>query len=350
LGVPSLVLAVPGDLMTRTGGYGYDRRIAEGLRAAGWDVRVVGLDASFPTPTPAALEQAARTLAVIPDGSAVLIDGLALGAMPVEVEREKSRLRLLALVHHPLARETGIDAELARRLEASERRALAAVRRIVVTSSGTARALDDYGVAPERIVVVEPGTDSARLARGSDGPAVQLLCVASIVPRKGHELLVRALGRLCGAAWELTCVGSAHRSRETAARLKALVRERGLDARVKLVGELEGDALAAAYDRADAFVLATLYEGYGMAVAEAVAHGLPVVATATGAIEAIVGDAGIVVPPGDEDALTAALSQVVERESREELAAKAREGRRRLRGWDHASRQMAEVVSVEFQR
>jgi hypothetical protein len=125
--VPALVFLVPGPIETRTGGYGYDRRIADGLRGAGWDVRIAELDTSFPQPTPAALEHAARTLAAIPDGSRVVIDGLALGAMPMEAEREQVRLRLMALVHHPLARETGLAAGRAAALEQSERRALACV-------------------------------------------------------------------------------------------------------------------------------------------------------------------------------------------------------------------------------
>ena len=106
------------------------------------------------------------SLAAIPDGATVLVDGLALGALPDEIARERERLRVIALVHHPLAAETGLDPAVAAALEDSERRALAAVRFVVVTGRGTAAALAQYGVAPERIAVVEPGTDRAPLARG----------------------------------------------------------------------------------------------------------------------------------------------------------------------------------------
>jgi glycosyltransferase involved in cell wall biosynthesis len=351
--VPSLVLVVPGSIETRTGGYGYDRRIVAGLRAAGWDVQVAEVDESFPAPTQAALDHAARTLAEIPDGRAVMIDGLALGAMPDEVEREQARLRVLALVHHPLARETGIPADRVASLEASERRALGAVRRVVVTSQATARTVaSDYGVPPERLAVVEPGTDRVALARGSQSDGVHLLSVASIVPRKGHEVLIGALARLGNdSKWRLTCAGSLDRDPAAAARLHASVREKGLEDRVFLAGELGGPSLAAAYDSADVFVLPTFYEGYGMAVAEALAYGLPVVSTSTGGIAEMVKAAGILVPPGDEVALAAALSRVVaSRTLRKELAGEARAMRERLADWDDASRRMAEVVSVEFQR
>src|SRR5712671_5745364 len=121
----SLVFMIPGDLETLTGGYGYDRRMLAGLRDLGWTVAVETLDASFPFPTASARAHAGRRLAQTPDGTTVLIDGLAFGALPAEAEGERTRLRLVGLVHHPLADETGLDARTAALLEASERRALA---------------------------------------------------------------------------------------------------------------------------------------------------------------------------------------------------------------------------------
>jgi glycosyltransferase involved in cell wall biosynthesis len=109
----------------------------------------------------------------------------------------------------------------------------------------------------------------------------------------------------------LTSAGSLDRDPPTVARGRALLRADGLEDRVVLAGDLDAVTLAAYYDRADLFVLPTLYEGYGMAVAEALARGLPVVSTATGAIEDLVFGAGIVVPPGDLPALTDALSRVL---------------------------------------
>ncbi len=150
----ALYVVIPGDLGIRTGGYGYDRRIIAGLRDRGWLVDVQRLDDSFPTPTLAAHAHAASVLAAIPDGSTVLVDGLALGALPDEAEREALRLRIIALVHHPLAAETGVDPVLAVALEVSERRALAASRSVVVTSRATAARLAEYGVTADRITVV----------------------------------------------------------------------------------------------------------------------------------------------------------------------------------------------------
>jgi hypothetical protein len=167
-GSPSAVtLVVPGDLETRTGGYGYDREIVAGLRALGWTVDIRRLDDSFPFPTAYARAHAVAELAAVPAGGLVLADGLAFGAMADEAAREAARLRLVGLVHHPLALENGLDAATARAFVESETRALACTRGVVVTSDATARALAPYGIAAEDIAVVVPGTTPGPLARGS---------------------------------------------------------------------------------------------------------------------------------------------------------------------------------------
>jgi glycosyltransferase involved in cell wall biosynthesis len=328
----------------------------DGLRARGWGVGVRALDDSFPRPTGAALKAAAQALAEIPDGALVLIDGLALGAMPSEVARERHRLRLVALVHMPLAADVALEPEVAARFEASERLALEAVACAVATGESTRAVLAGYGVPPGRIALVEPGTERGPLSRGSSrarvaGAAasqaeVQLLSVATITLGKGYEILLGALVRLTDRSWHLTCVGSVDRDPQTVDRLRAWVREHQLASRVSFVGEQHAEALDAYWDSSDVFVQASLRETYGMAVAEALAHGLPVVATTTGAIPALVGAAaGVLVPPGDVEAMSAALSRVLDDPAfRRRLADGAREARERLPSWEGAFDRMATVL------
>lgn len=345
----ALHFAVPGDPATLTGGYLYDRRIVEALRAGGRQVAVHSLSAAFPRPDAAALAHARGVLAAIPPGATVVVDGLALGAMPGVAAQHSPRLDLVALVHHPLADETGLDAARAQRLRRSERRALAAARRVIVTSAATARSLAaDYGVASARIAVVEPGTDPAPLARGSGGDTPALLCVASLTPRKGHAVLLDALARLRGRRWRLTCAGSAQRDPATAAALREQARRLGLLERIEFAGELPPAALGALYDRADAFVLASYHEGYGMALAEALARGLPVVSTTAGAIPGTVPpDAGLLVPPGDAAALSVALARLLDDATLcAALAAGARAARARLATWDDAAARFAAALAA----
>ncbi len=140
----SAVLVVPGSLDSRTGGYIYDRRIVDGLRTKGWDVDVRQLDRSFPRPTTAAMKQAEEVFARLPHGVVTLVDSLACGAIPEIMERHRSRLRIVALVHLPLAADIGIETETAARFAVGERRALAAAARIVVTGRATLQLLAGY--------------------------------------------------------------------------------------------------------------------------------------------------------------------------------------------------------------
>jgi glycosyltransferase involved in cell wall biosynthesis len=345
---PALDVVLPGDPETVTGGYEYDRRIVTGLRALGWRVTVHGLDGSFPIPTPAAIAHARATLARIPDGHTVLVDGLAFGALPEVAAAEAARLRLVALVHHPLAAETGLEPADAAALRASETRALAAARAVVTTSAATARELAAYGVAPERIAVVEPGTEPAPLARGSGGKFIELLCVTAIVPRKGHAVLAEALAPLVDRAWRLTCVGSLKRSPETVAALRQQLAFLRLAERVRFAGEVDRVARDRYYDRADAFVLATFHEGYGMALAEALARGLPIVSTNAGAVpETVPPDAGLLVPPGNSVALRGALARFFDEPGlRTSLAEGARGARDRLPTWKQSCARLATALEA----
>jgi glycosyltransferase involved in cell wall biosynthesis len=351
--MPDLCVIVPGRLETRSGGYEYDRRMIAGLRERGWSVDVRELSGGFPYPTAAARDQAAAHLAALADGTPVLIDGLALGALPDEIGREASRLRIVALVHLPLAAEVGLDRLTADHLEASERRALAAAVRVVVTGRSTITHLATYGLAADKIALVEPGTNPAPLSRGSIGAPLQLLSVAAITPGKGHDLLVRALHAVAAYPWVLTCAGSLDRDAATAERLRTQVAESGLGDRISLAGELDADELESCYNSADVFVLATRHETYCMAVAEALAHGLPVVSTTTGAIPELVGasgnaarPAGLLAPPGDLDAMTTLIQKVVSDDRlRQDLAEGARLARTRLPTWDAAIDTMSALLN-----
>nr|WP_240955862.1 glycosyltransferase family 4 protein [Wenzhouxiangella sp. XN79A] len=343
---------VPGDPTRRTGGSLYDARIAEGLRAAGWTVGVHGLDGDFPVADDTARRAFDAALAGLPDGATAVVDGLALGGLPEVAEAHAGRLDLVALVHHPLCDETGLAAARAERLRASETRAVAACRRIVTTSRFTARRLQALGMATASIAVVEPGTDPAPPARsavaGSDGgERFELLSVGSLVPRKAQDLLVDALARVADRPWACRLVG-APRDPAFAERVGARIREHGLADRIDLPGEAEPRVLDAAYHAADLFVLPSHYEGFGMVVTEALARGLPLVATTGGALADTVPEtAALKVAPADPDALAAALARWFdERALRARLRAGAMQARAGLPDWPSAAQRFADAVQL----
>jgi glycosyltransferase involved in cell wall biosynthesis len=344
----ALTFLVPGRLDQLTGGYIFDRHVVEGLRKGGREVAVVELAGSFPDADATARRAVAEALAALPDGAAAVIDGLALLGAADCLAAAARRLRLVAFVHHPLAQETGLPAAASARFAALEAALLREMRGVICPSAATAAALRGYGVSPGRIAVVPPGTD-----KPSDGAeasrqrpaeaALRLLSVAAVTPRKGHLVLVAALARLADLGWRLRCVGSLTRDAAAAAALRRSIDETGLADRVTLVGECPPAALAAEYRAADCFVLPSFHEGYGMVFAEALAHGLPVVAARAGAVPEIVSErAGLLVPPGDVAALAAALRRLVlDGDLRRRLAAGALAAGAALPDWRQSVRDWA---------
>ncbi len=339
-----LAFAIPGDLDAPTGGYAYDRRMIAGLRGLGWSVDVVPLGDGFPAPSRDDRNAAMAQLRALPPKYPVVVDGLALGALP-EAETLRDSHRLIALVHHPLALETGLSSQAAQALRESERRALRGVCHVIVTSDATARTVAaDYGVDASSITVIKPGTDRRTAASGSKGP-LALLAVGSLVPRKGYDVLLAALAKLVDLPWQLTIAGSA-RDEATARSVADDIARYRLGDRVRVAGAVSDAELADLYNAADVFVLASRFEGFGMVYSEAVAHGLPVIGTTAGAIrEAVPEGAGLLVPPDDIPALTAALRTMIGDEAARRIYAEtARRVASSLPTWDDAAQRFARAI------
>ena len=346
--MPSLHFVFPGNPDTPTGGFAYDRRMVAALRDLGIAVEQHCLGDGFPAPDTALCDEAAALLARIPDGANVVIDGLAFGVLPEVLHTHARRLRLVALVHHPLADETGLDPARERRLFESEKDALALASQVVAVSQFVAARLQDFGVPTARIAVVPAGVDAAPLARGSDGGTIRLLCVATLTARKGHAVLLDSLASLLDRPWRLVCVGSDTRDPATASALYSLCDELGLTSRITFKGALDHDALGAEYAAADALVLASHYEGFGLVLGEAIARGLPVIATKVGGTpEAVPRETALFVPPDDRAALAEALAAFMDdAELRTRLRAAARAARAKLPSWRTAARRFANALGL----
>ena len=332
----TLHFVVPGSLDQRTGGYLYDARMVAGLRVRGFRVDVHELGGRFPDADEQATAALRAALDGIPDGGRVVVDGLAMGGLPHLVAEHAIRLRIVALVHHPLADETGLTDSARERFRAPEQAALAPVRGVVVTSAFTAMRLSEYGVEGSRVRPVEPGTDPAAEAHGpGEGEPPRLLSVGTVTPRKGHDLLIRALALLRDRPWQCVCAGSLDRDTNFVDQVRAEISEAGLETRVQLLGEQSSDQLSAIYDAASVFVLPSWYEGYGMALTEALARGLPIISTTGGAIPGTVPSrAGQLVAPGDVEALAEAIRGWLDDPmARNRAATAARDAARRLPTW-----------------
>jgi len=340
----ALAFVVPGDLNTPTGGYAYDRRIVAELAALGWSIEVADIGNEFPRPSARALADARAKLLAVTKGTPIVVDGLAFGVMPEIAAALRHDYPLLALVHHPLALETGIPPAEANEFRRRERAALAHAHHVIASSPSTGQRLAaDYGVAPDRITVAVPGNDPRPLARGSRDGTIALLGVGAVVPRKAFDVLVAALAQLTDLPWRLTIAGDRTRSAAAVAALDDAIRTHDLGDRIDIAGAVPDARLDALYAAADLFVLPSRFEGYGIAFAEAIAHGLPVIGTTAGAIPETVPDgAGILVPPDDVAALAGALRRLVsDADARRRCAATARAAAAALPTW----RQSAEIFA-----
>lgn len=353
-----VTLAYPGDLNTLTGGYIYDKRILAELGALGWTTHTLSLDHRFPAVDDSVKQESAKILADVNPNHILVVDGLALGALGQHARIIKAQRPFVALVHHPLALESGIDSTTAAALLQSEREALSHAQSVIVTSRITKQTLiDRFAVAPDHITVIEPGVDRptewAKLL--SDKPSrsshranpVKLLSVGALVPRKGFDVLIAALGQLRELEWQLTIVGDYQRAPEHTAEIKDLIKQLSLEQKITLLGSLPAEQLARQYESADLFVLASRYEGYGMAYTEALAWGLPVIGTNGGAAaQTLATAAAKVVSAGNAQALADTLRLLIANSNeRIKMSAVAFEHAQQLPSWHESGQLFAQALS-----
>jgi glycosyltransferase involved in cell wall biosynthesis len=333
-----------------SGGNTYDRRLSAGLTSSGWSVDEHPVSGFWTQPDAEALIALDRVLERIPDGALVLLDGLVASPAPEVLLAHAPRLRLLALVHMPLGhRPAGGDAQSIR---ARELAALSAAAAVITTSAWSRRRLIElYGLAGDRVHVALPGVASAELASGT-ATGQALLCVAAVTPDKGHDVLLDSLASVKDLSWRCLCVGSLDRDPAYAAALRQRSVTTGLEHRVVFAGTATGADLDHAYASADMLVLASRAETYGMVVTEALARGLPVIASEVGGVKEALDQAGeqlrpgLLVPPGDTSALATALrTWLGDDELRARLREAARQRRESLRPWSTTSASVAEVLT-----
>jgi glycosyltransferase involved in cell wall biosynthesis len=343
------VFILPGDVDDVTvpsGGNTYDRRMCDLL-----GLEKVTVPGRWPTPSTKARVALSQTLGEIPDGSVAFIDGLVACGVPEVVVPQARRVRLVVVLHLQLADETGLPEERAAGLDRREREVLRAAAVVVVTSEWAARrTIKHHGLDPRRVLTAPPGTDPAPLAAGTES-GNRLLCLASVIPRKGHDVLAEALANLADLPWTCVCVGAVRRDPGHARRIQGLVDRLGLTHKMILAGPLPplpDEDLSQTFNRTDLLVLPSRRETFGMVVTEALVRGIPVLATNVDALPHTLGrdtkpTPGMLVPPDDVPALTEALRRwLTDAELRDRLreAARARE----VEDWPTAAKRLAGVL------
>ena len=333
-----------------SGGNIYDRRVCAGLAEAGWEVLIEPVAAPWPVPGPGARADLARIVSAVPDGEAVLIDGLIASPTAAQLLPHTGRIRMTVLLHMPLA--TAVDTLHDASAERSEQAVLRAAAGVVVTSEWTRRqVLTRYAIPACRVHVARPGVD--RVAAPARPVRGHLICVGVLSPHKGQDLLVEALAGLAERDWHCVLAGSLDRDPAFVEQLQTRITRLGYDHRVRLTGVLTGAALSHAYATADLLVAPSRSETYGMTVTEALAHGLPVLAADVGGLPEALGSTadgtrpGQLIPPGDPAALAAALEDWLgDERHRDRLRAAARQRQSTLRGWEQTTQEIADALTA----
>jgi glycosyltransferase involved in cell wall biosynthesis len=329
-----------------SGGNTYDRRVCQALAAGGWSIEMHAVRGCWPLPDASAYAELASVIDRIGDQTSVLIDGLVASTAAEVLVPQAGRVRLIALVHMPLGIGS-LDREVRRR----EKAVLSAAAAVIATSRWSRRRLLQlYALPAQQVHVAEPGVDPAQLAPGT--PAGQaLLCVAPVIPAKGHDLLLDALMTTADMSWECVCAGSLDRDSAFSEGIRRQAVAAGLGDRVRFLGPQVGGDLDRVYAAADLLVLPSRAETYGMVVTEALARGLPVIAAEVGGVPEALGHApdrtppGLLVPAGDARALGAALrAWLSDPELRTRLRLAARRRRESLPGWSDTAAAIAGVV------
>lgn len=343
---PEIAFAVPGDIMMRSGGTYYDRRVIEALRALGHPVRHVALPAGWPAPDAACTGATLAQLHDLPDMMPVIIDGLTFGAMAT-CDAARLNRPVIVMLHHPLGLETGLTADRAAELITREAANLRHARHVIVPSAHVATLLQDrFKVSRTRITIAPPGFDRTEQAPPLPRMVPPLiLSVGLICPRKGHDVLLRALGQIADMDWQSVIVGMAQ-DPAYLQQLEGIRRDLKLQDRVLLAGELSSAALSQYYRSAHIFALATRYEGYGMVLGEAQLHGLPSVSCATGAVTETMRGAGLLVAPDSPDDFAQALRKLLSDSALyDALSRKSQLAGASLPGWQDTARIFRQVIA-----
>jgi len=333
-----------------SGGNTYDRHLCRGLSSLGWAVHEHAVPGCWPRPEAASIAALADVVQRIPDDGVALLDGLVASTAPGALVPQARRLRMVVLVHMPLGHRPAAD--VAEGVRTREGAVLSSAAAVVTTSAWSrARLLELYTLPAHRLHVAEPGVDAAELAAGTAAGGA-LLCVAAVTFDKGHDVLLDALAMTSDLCWRCICVGSLERDPAFVAALGRRARDGGLDDRVDFAGPRVGADLDRSYATADLVVLASRAETYGMVVTEALARGLPVIATEAGGLREALGQGadgfrpGLLVPPGDPAQLGAALrAWLGDAELRERLRRAARERRESLPRWSTTTSVVARVLA-----
>jgi len=316
---PTVLFLIPGDMQRQTGGSLYNKKLAEGLTERGFRLELATL------PDLPYLAGLAVGMVIAP----LILIRLAIRKYDVVIEDGwahpttfafnlvcwlTGRVRLVMIVHQVRCRATKPPLRFIVRM--FERIALRSARLIVTVSDFISSEVERLVGSNERIALARPGSallpDTECMPEESGDEPLRLLFVGNCTPVKGLDHLIEALTLLRDIHLRLDIVGDVSFEPRYYKRLARRAKALGMTERVTFHGAISHEVLGRFYSRADIFTFPSLYEGYGIVLAEAMQAGLPIVATRIGPVNEIVRkeENALLVPPADSTALAGAIRRL----------------------------------------
>lgn len=264
---------------------------------------------------------------------------------------------LVATIHHPLtvdrATELGEAKSWKKRFQirrwysflGMQMRVARRINRIITVSEASLNDISSsYLIKRENLRVVPNGINCDFFHPLPEIPRQKdhlLVTNSADTPLKGLRYLLEAVAAVKRKrSVKLTVIGSLKKDSP----LNELILNLGLNGTVRFTGRIRQEEFAGYYAAATAAVIPSLYEGFGMPAGEAMACGVPVIATSGGALPEIIGEAGIIVPPGDKEALAKAICDLLDDPGRQAVLSEAGSERlNRLFTWKKAAERTVEV-------
>jgi glycosyltransferase involved in cell wall biosynthesis len=306
-------LLYSGDYNALTGGFIYNKRIVEGLKLKGHEIKLHPLPGDFPYPSVDHRNYCMYITQLIPIGEPIIIDSIVFGIIPEILKELSIKNPIIGLIHLLYTVNPNYSIHERESLAISEKESCNYTSAMVATSFFTQQLLLKLRVNRNIISVILPGVDNYPRKTNYAVTPTKLLCVSNYTTGKGYLTLIKALTLLKDKDWEINCYGNQEFDPEYVRQIKSKIDENGLENRIHIHSAIKDKELSDAYLNADLLVHPSNFETYGMVLTEALAHGLPVVASTGGGIKETVPEKmGFFFTPGDANSLKSVLTDLMD--------------------------------------
>lgn len=302
----------PGEIETLSGGQVYNSHILAGLEALGYNITMHYLGDDFPFPDELTIAKCKAIFKILPQGEPVIIDSLALGSLLPVLMEFYGKNPYIALLHLPFAFNEDIHPNQRDILAQQEKSVLAVTSAIVATSTYTSKIIANWLKLSPPVYIIPPGVEVNKRKFYWPPYPKRFICVSNYMPNKGQYILIKALTSLKHLNWQLYCFGHKNINPRYVDSLNSVVEKYSLHDKVFINEALTGNKLEEAYLDSDICVLPSYFETYGMVLTEALAHGIPVIASSGGGIRDTVPiSMGLFFKPGDISELQSVIRTIL---------------------------------------